>query len=393
MNTWLTQALAKVSVWAIHEPTLTRLVAMARDHEAASTDQIRALVADRMEVRPVSTGPGVAVIPIRGVIEPRRSLWTEYFGGTSVEGIRAQLRAALADETVTGIILDICSPGGDATGVDELATDLFKARGTKPIVAVCNVITASAAYWLAAQADVILGLQSAGSCGSIGVFTMHESLKGALDEAGIAVTFVQAGKYKTEANPYEPLSDEARAYLQAQVDTVYARFVAAVARGRGVTPAVVKATYGQGRCFLMTDAVAAGLVDRMGTFEDAVAKASTGRGRRADAETWALPADVLPVTVGSGDVAGATDRADQVLEVEAAEETDDRPRCACADACACQTGSVCEDDCPTCVPECPCVQPDRDEEDEGAHAEAARAALAAADARQRTLDRDRLELL
>jgi ClpP class serine protease len=88
---------------------------------------------------------------------------------------------------------------------------------------------------------------------------------------GVSPTIVQAGKYKTEDNPLGPLSDEARAAMQAQVDATYSMFVRSVAKGRGVTPSAVKSGFGEGRMVNAKDAVASGIADKIGTLDEYLA--------------------------------------------------------------------------------------------------------------------------
>lgn len=217
-------------------------------------------------------GGAVAVIPIRGVIAHRMSAMEDSSGGTSAEGIGKMLRAAMADQSVGTILLDIDSPGGTVTGVSELAAELFAMRGQgKKIVAQVNGMAASAAYWLAAQADEIVSLPS-GVAGSIGVFMAHKSLAKALEQEGIDVTLISAGKYKVEGNPFEPLTEEAKVVMQAEVDAAYSRFVNDVARGRGVSAADVRKGYGEGRALTAKDAKAAGLIDRIATMDETIGR-------------------------------------------------------------------------------------------------------------------------
>jgi signal peptide peptidase SppA len=374
MKSLLLQALSHVSVWAVHPPVLRAILQAARDENGANA--IKSVVAGRMETVTAPPPPGVAVIPIRGILEPCRSFWSEYCGGTSMDGLRAQFRQALADDTIKGIVFDVRSPGGDATGVEEMATEIFKARGKKPIVSVVNVIAASGAYWLAVQADEVVALQAAGSAGSIGVFSCHEDVSKWMEETGVALTFVQAGAFKTEGNPYEPLSEEARAFIQSQVDDVYGRFVAGVARGRGVTPAKVKADFGQGRCYLTPQAIAVGMIDRQGASDDVVTRVMAGRGRRVESDSGMLQAS-------SGDPASLSTSSAAASQA-----------CDCSPDCPCQKSGQCEPSCPTCEPDCPCLQPaDGDGEDAGqAHAQT-QAARLSANPDDVQHDRDWLEMI
>ena len=89
---------------------------------------------------------------------------------------------------------------------------------------------------------------------------------------GYKTTLISAGKYKVEGNPFEPLSAEAAANMQAQVNSYYDMFVGAVAKGRGVKASDVRDGFGQGRMVLATQAVAEGMADRIGTFDETIAR-------------------------------------------------------------------------------------------------------------------------
>ena len=187
------------------------------------------------------------MIPVYGVIEHRSDWMMEMFGGVSVDGLREALRAELDDPAVRAVVLDIDSPGGSIAGVTELAAEIRAARGgAKPIVAVANTLAASAAYWLASQADQV-SVTPSGHVGSIGVYAIHQDVSKMMDEMGVTMTIISAGEHKTEGNEFEPLSDEARADIQARVDASYQQFLSDVAEGRKVTTGQVEADYGGGR--------------------------------------------------------------------------------------------------------------------------------------------------
>jgi signal peptide peptidase SppA len=177
----------------------------------------------------------------------------------------------VADESVGAIVIDIDSPGGSVFGTPELADEILKARGAKPIIAVANSNADSAAYWIASAADEIVGTPSS-MVGSIGVWTMHVDFSKMDERVGMKVTYVSAGKYKVEGNEYEPLGEEAQAALQARVDEYYGMFVAAVAKGRGVTASAVRNGYGEGRVVTAKQALALGMIDRIGTLGQTLAR-------------------------------------------------------------------------------------------------------------------------
>lgn len=240
-----------------------------------------------------SQAGAVAVIPVYGVISPRASMLTESSGGTSAQAVGQMIDQAAADPSIASIVLEFDSPGGSVTGMTELAAKIRNARASKRVVSHVNALAASAGYWLASQADEVVSTPS-GLVGSIGVYTEHQDISRALDAEGITPTIISAGEYKVEGNPYEPLTDDARATMQRMVDEVYGVFVGDVARGRGVSPSLVRAEYGKGRVLSAKDALAAGMIDRIATLDETIARVASGRvsarGAKAemDATKWEL---------------------------------------------------------------------------------------------------------
>jgi signal peptide peptidase SppA len=213
----------------------------------------------------------VAVLGLQGVIIPKASAMSDISGGTSLDEFRAGLRQSIADPSVKGIVMDIDSPGGMVSGVPEMAAEIRASRKVKPIVAIANHEAASAAYWLGAQADRLYMTKSA-TVGSIGVYTTHENRTGEAAAKGVERTLVSAGKYKTEGNPYEPLSDDARQYMQSMVDEYYGYFLSDVAAGRGAPLASVRSGFGEGRVVMAKEAIATGMVDGVSSLEAVVAE-------------------------------------------------------------------------------------------------------------------------
>ena len=209
----------------------------------------------------------VAVLPLYGVIAQRMGLMSEFSGGTSTERFGAAFRQAVNDPNVKAIVIDTDSPGGSVGGVAELADEIYRARGSKPIVAVANSMAASAAYWIAASADEVV-VTPGGVVGSVGVISAHTDISKAAEAQGVKTTFITAGRFKAEGNEWEPLGDEARAARQSIVDDYYGLFVNAVARGRGVAVGDVRGGFGEGRVVTAKRAVAAKMADRVGTLRD-----------------------------------------------------------------------------------------------------------------------------
>jgi signal peptide peptidase SppA len=219
----------------------------------------------------------VAIIPIYGTIFPRANLMSSFSGGASVQSLMKSFRQAMSDSSVKAIVFDVDSPGGAVDLVDEFATEIFNGGKTKHTVAIANTMAASAAYYLASSCNEI-SVTPTGSVGSIGVFCEHDDYSKMLEMEGVKVSLIKFGEYKTDGNPYEPLSDSARAELQDMVDTYGAMFIKSVARGRGVSQEKVRNDFGKGRMLLAQDAVKAGMADRVETFEQMLARLGVGGG-------------------------------------------------------------------------------------------------------------------
>ena len=210
---------------------------------------------------------GAAILTISGTLVPTGSAFLSLFGLISQEGIREQLTRAAADRDVTSIVLQIDSPGGFSSGTDSTAELIRQIGKGKPVKAYVTGMAASAAYWLAAQAQEITVTPGA-EVGSIGVFAVHSDLSGAYASIGIKNTVIGAGKFKTDGNPFEQLSDQAKADLQARVEDLRVQFADEVELGRGkrMTSAAALATEAQ--TYVGADAVAEGLADAVGYWPD-----------------------------------------------------------------------------------------------------------------------------
>lgn len=214
---------------------------------------------------PLAASPeGIAVIPIHGSLV-KRSLGMEAASGlTSYGEIAAMLDAALADPQVSGILLDIDSPGGEASGSFELARRVREVAAQKPVWAVANDAAYSAAYAIAASAQRLFVTET-GGVGSIGVIALHvdQSVKDAKE--GYRYTAITAGAHKNDYSPHEPLSDAAKTELQGEVDRLYAIFTEHVAAMRDLDLDAVRAT--EAGLFFGSNAVTQGLADGVQTLE------------------------------------------------------------------------------------------------------------------------------
>src|SRR3990167_4134762 len=263
--------------WAILPETLQMICGIftaAASGHGLTAEEIQARIGAAQ--RPSARRSGaVAVLPLHGPIAQRMNMMTAVSGGTSTEMFGKQFRAVMAEPGIGSVIIEVDSPGGTISGVDELATEIFKARGSKPIIAQVNSMMASAAFWIGAACDEIV-ITPGGRMGSVGVIMPHLDVSKRDEKEGVKMTLITAGKFKAEANMFEPLSDEARAALQHDVDEMYGMFLASLARSRGVSAATVRNGFGEGRMVGAKQAVELGMADRIGTMQDTLKRLGVG---------------------------------------------------------------------------------------------------------------------
>jgi protease-4 len=223
----------------------------------------------------------IAVVPVEGTILPGRA------GGVGedvagAKGVARSIRAAAADRSVRAIVLRVDSPGGDALASDLLWREVVRARRRKPVVAWTGDAAASGGYLVAVAADVIVA-QPSTLTGSIGVFALKPDLSGALAKLSLSREAYARGELAQIRSIGRPWSQAERAAVEGQVQAFYRSFVDRVAEGRKMTREEVEAVAG-GRVWTGQQAHERRLVDRLGTFADAVALARERAGLAADDE-------------------------------------------------------------------------------------------------------------
>jgi signal peptide peptidase SppA len=216
---------------------------------------------------PVSSD-GIAVITISGTLVKKASWMDAESGLQSYEMIRTMLADARDDPGIRGVLLDVDSPGGEIGGLFDLADEVYAVREQKPCYAIANDEAFSAAYALASSAQRLFVTRT-GGVGSIGVIAVHMDQSGWDEKMGRKYTAIYAGARKNDFSTHQPLSDDARANLQGEVDRLYEMFVASVARNRDLAPALIRKT--DAGLFWGEKAVSAGLADQVGSFDDALA--------------------------------------------------------------------------------------------------------------------------
>ncbi len=290
MNTDTIATLAEIqnTIWAIMPEHLDNLVVQIKlgtERADATVEPSDETLAEQYEAAtkrlPTARGGAIAVLPVRGLITQHGmgGFFDMFFGGTQLDALGEVFDKLIADKDVGAIVLDIDSPGGVVYGVTEMAARIRAARGVKPVVAVANSVAALAAYAIASAAETLVVTPS-GVVGSIGILQFHTDTTAAEEAEGIKTTVISAGEHKAER--LVTLNDDAKAAMQQEVDARYATFLSDVAKGRGVTATVVRDTYGKGRTVNASDALAAGMVDRVATLDEVLAGMSRSKTPKRD---------------------------------------------------------------------------------------------------------------
>lgn len=270
-------------IWALcplaEKDAMSRVAAYLRHLATHGVQDGPALDAAR-DGLPVQVDGGVAVVQLMGPMYRRAGgMAARYYGIAGTDATRMAIQAAVEDPDVEHILLRIDSPGGSVAGLDLLGDTV--ARAEKPVTALVDGMAASAAYYVAAQADrVLLGRNDL--VGSIGTRMLLYDYSKAFEQAGIEAVPIDTGPFKSAGAVGTEITDEQRADFQRIVDFYFTDFVGAVARGRELTEKAVRAV-ADGRLFTPDEALDAGLVDGVATFEEVRRDLRSRRGRKTDA--------------------------------------------------------------------------------------------------------------
>lgn len=249
--------------WMMTQEMVETVLSIA-DRENLSPEAVAAVVGRPLDnSHAVEVRDGVAIIPVDGVIARHTNLFSQISGGVSIETLATDLHAALADPTITGIVLNVDSPGGEANGVGEFAAMVRAAHERKPVVAYVGGTAASAGYYLASAAGEVVVAADA-ILGNIGV------VMGVPDPDKRASRTLEFVSSQSPHKRPDPRTEGGRSRLQATVDALADVFIGAVAGYRGLTPDAVAALGGD--VLIGQAAIAAGLADRLGSFEAVVAE-------------------------------------------------------------------------------------------------------------------------
>lgn len=249
------------------------------------------------------TDDGAAVVHVTGSLTNGHKWYHPFLDGgvTSYEAIADALDITASDENVSEIILSIHSGGGAVTGLDALSEKIRAADRVKPVRAHTQTAAFSAAYWIAASTREVVATRMA-EVGSIGTLMIHQSVARFAREMGIDFTVFRAGKYKAIGLPHEELTDEAKEYLQADVEKANTFFLEHVSRRRNLMVSD-KHRWAEGKTFFAGEAQDVGLIDRVASLEELVRASGAHQPRRnrmfisddkrAQIAAGARPEDVL----------------------------------------------------------------------------------------------------
>ncbi|MBE6462537.1 MAG: S49 family peptidase [Alphaproteobacteria bacterium] len=256
-----TMKLLNKTVWAITPEMLQTMMTIARQNNKSPEAVASQLGKEMKNTNAVSVRDGVAVIRVTGPLFRYANLFTRICGATSYELFAQDFNKALKDPSVQAILLDVDSPGGEVNGCSEVADMIYKARGTKPIIAYASGYCCSGAYWIASACDKIYATDTA-VIGSIGVVSIFEK-----DDENKTIEIVSSQSPNKRPNVE---TEEGKAKIQEHVDALADVFINKVALNRDISPKEVIENFGGGDVFVGQKAVSIGLADGLSSFEELV---------------------------------------------------------------------------------------------------------------------------
>ena len=201
----------------------------------------------------------LALVRIEGVI-------------TESEDIVRQIKKYREDSSIKGIVLRIDSPGGAVGPSQEIYKEVLKTTEGKKVVASMGGLAASGGYYIASAANRIFANPGT-ITGSIGVIMAFSNFEELMKKLGLKTTVIKSGKFKDVGSPVRELTEEERKILQSVSDDIHGQFIEAVAKGRNLKIESVK-ELADGRIFSGRQAMESGLIDELGTLEDAISYAT-----------------------------------------------------------------------------------------------------------------------
>jgi len=218
--------------------------------------------------------PGIGLVEVKGMILDSR------------ETVR-QLRHFLKKDDIKAVVLRVDSPGGVVAPSQEIYEEVKKFAAKKKIVVSMGSLAASGGYYISAPASMIYANPGTITA-SIGVIIKLSNIEQLMDKIGIKSTVIKTGKFKDSGSPLRELTAEDRAMFQSVIDSTHNQFIKAVASGRKLPEDEVR-RIADGRVLSGEQALALKLVDRLGTFQDAIDEAGKLAGIKGEPEVILPP--------------------------------------------------------------------------------------------------------
>ncbi len=215
-----------------------------------------ALKRDGVEYISGGSGDKIAIVELNDVI-------------MSSEKTVEQIKRFREDKSIKAIILRVNTPGGGVAASQEIYEEVKKTRDSGKIIVVSmGSIAASGGYYIAVGSNLIIANPGT-LTGSIGVIAQFMSIKDLAEKLGISQTTIKSGNLKDAGSPFKQMNDSDKAYFQDVVDNSFSQFIEVVSRERKMDMETLK-KYANGRVFTGLQAKEYGLIDSLGTFEDAI---------------------------------------------------------------------------------------------------------------------------
>lgn len=244
-----------------------------------------------------TTPGGIALIEIRGTMMKAESSWGD---SASTVQIRQQVRAAGRDPSVVGAVGIFDTPGGTVAGTQDLASEWAKLETMKPTSGFIEDLCASAGYWCVSQLGQVICNPTA-LVGSIGTYMSVRDTSAAADAMKVKVHVIKAGEFKGAGTPGTPITDAQLAKWQEMVNSLNQHFLQGVASGRRMSLEQVQGI-ADGSVLVGEAAKSAGLVDSIGSLDDAIRSVMDRAGQRGGSKlkgTKMTDASLKPAEAGA----------------------------------------------------------------------------------------------
>lgn len=283
-------------VWAIEPGAGSRLAAMAKSPTFHAHVQAGPApkIESKAEVLAGANGQRIAVVQLAGTLMKSQS---SDGSSTSTVQVRRDLRNAANDPEVGAILLMVDSPGGTVAGTADLAADVRAASAKKPVWSYVADLGASAAYWVASQADKVFANDRTALIGSIGTLAVVYDVSAAAEESGVKTFVFGTGPLKGAGTPGAPLTEEQQDYYRGIVADAQKSFDAGVRAGRGLTAKQLE-TVKTGGVFGADEALSLGLIDGIKSFDSVLAELS-GEARKRQRQQTTRANGPVPVRSAS----------------------------------------------------------------------------------------------